>query len=117
MKLLLDECVTRYLKSDLTQQHEVLTVDEAGLKGLKNGELLRAAAGRFDVLITVDKNLPHQQIIAPLSIAVVILRAASNRYVALRPLIPQALEALKKIEPGDIVHVAAASSLPSRTND
>ena len=44
MKLLLDECVTVDLKKDLAN-HEVRTVVEAGYKGLKNGDLLRAAAG------------------------------------------------------------------------
>jgi hypothetical protein len=43
MKLLLDECVTRFLKRDLIG-HDVHTVDEAGFKGLKNGALLRAAS-------------------------------------------------------------------------
>ena len=56
MKLLLDECVTRYLKRDLIG-HDVITVDEAGFKGLKNGALLRAANGNFDVLMTVDKSI------------------------------------------------------------
>ncbi|HJW86614.1 MAG TPA: hypothetical protein VJ440_08280 [Candidatus Brocadiaceae bacterium] len=43
MKVLLDECVTRYLKRDFIG-HEVLTVEEAGYKGLKNGQLLQAAS-------------------------------------------------------------------------
>ena len=51
MKLLLDECVTRYLKRDLIG-HEVSTVDEAGFKGLKNEELLKAAEGAFDLLVS-----------------------------------------------------------------
>ena len=55
MKLLLDECVVRDLKRDLTG-HEVSTVVEAGFGGLENGQLLRAAAGKYDVLITVDRN-------------------------------------------------------------
>lgn len=46
MRVLLDECVTRYLKRDLVG-HEVLTVEKAGLKGLRNGQLLQAASGRF----------------------------------------------------------------------
>jgi hypothetical protein len=54
MKLLLDECVVRDLKRDLAG-HEVSTVVEAGFGGLENGELLRAAAGKYDVLITVDR--------------------------------------------------------------
>jgi len=36
MRLLLDECMTRRLKREFVG-HEVSTVDEAGLKGLKNG--------------------------------------------------------------------------------
>jgi predicted nuclease of predicted toxin-antitoxin system len=56
MKVLLDECVTRHLKRDFTG-HEALTVDEAGFKGLKNGQLLQAASGQYDVLVTVDQNI------------------------------------------------------------
>jgi len=52
MKLLLDECVTNYLKPDFAG-HEVSTIDDAGFKGLKNGKLLEAASTQFDVLITV----------------------------------------------------------------
>ena len=39
MRLLLDECMPRRLKREFVG-HEVSTVDEAGLKGLKNGQLL-----------------------------------------------------------------------------
>lgn len=49
MKLLLDECVTRDLKRDLSG-HEVHTVEDAGFKGLENGDLLRAASGAYEVL-------------------------------------------------------------------
>ena len=44
MKILLDECVTRKLKSRLPQ-HEVFTVTEMQWNGLKNGNLMRAAIG------------------------------------------------------------------------
>jgi predicted nuclease of predicted toxin-antitoxin system len=67
MKLLLDECVPNDLKQDLVG-HDVMSVVEAGYRGLKNGELLRAAAGHHDVLITVDRNLPYQQNIRGLAI-------------------------------------------------
>jgi predicted nuclease of predicted toxin-antitoxin system len=43
MKLLLDECAPKRLKNDFPG-HEIQTVDDVGLRGLKNGELLRAAA-------------------------------------------------------------------------
>lgn len=56
MKLLLDECTPKRLRLDFPG-HTVHTVEEAGLKGLKNGALLQIASSKFDVLITVDKNI------------------------------------------------------------
>lgn len=87
MKLLLDECVTRLLKRDLTG-HEAKTVAEAGFRGLKNGALLRAASAHFDVLITVDRNLPFQQNVGKLQMAVVILMSPGITYPDLEPLVP-----------------------------
>jgi len=49
MRLLLDEWVARKLKRDLVG-HEAATVVEAGYRGMKNGVLLRAASGNYDVL-------------------------------------------------------------------
>ena len=61
MRILLDECIDENLRHGFAG-HECHTCRYAGLKGLANGELLAAAeqAG-YDVLITVDKNIPHQQ--------------------------------------------------------
>jgi predicted nuclease of predicted toxin-antitoxin system len=107
MKLLLDECTPSVLKADLVG-HQVLTVEDAGFKGLKNGRLLRAAAARnFEVLVTVDKSLSSQQNLAAFGIAVLLLRARSNRYDDLKPLIPKALAALNQIQPGTVVIVKA----------
>ena len=105
MKLLLDECVTSYLKPDFTG-HEVLTVEEAGFKGLKNGQLLEASAGEFDVLVTVDQNLRYQQNLKNFEIAILILQAARSTYPMLKPLVPKALKKLKSIAPGDITVVS-----------
>ena len=104
MKLLLDECVTRRVRRDLTG-HEVHTVEDAGLKGLENGELLKAAAGVYEVLVTVDRNLPNQQNIANLHIAVLVLVAKRNSYAHLKPHLPLALKALETIKPGDVVRI------------
>jgi hypothetical protein len=104
MKLLLDECTPRVLKGDLVG-HGVSTVEDAGFKGLKNGKLLQAAAGNFDVLITVDKSIPSQQNLEAFGIAVMLLRAKSNRYDDLKPLVSKALAALNQIQPGTIVIV------------
>src|SRR5713101_5275981 len=104
MKLLLDECVTRYVKSDFVG-HDVFTVDDAGFKGLKNGDLLRAASDKFDAIITVDRKLPREQKLATLKLAVLVLFSRSNRYEALKPLIPLALDALRTVRPGDVVEI------------
>ena len=107
MKVLLDECVTRKLRRDF-QRHEVHTVDEAGLKGLKNGDLLRSASGQYDVLVTVDQNLQYQQNIKSLSLAILVLAAKRNSYQALHPLMNQALDALERIKPGEVVTIKAS---------
>jgi predicted nuclease of predicted toxin-antitoxin system len=107
MKVLLDECVTRKLRRDF-QGHEVETVEEAGLKGLKNGALLRSASGRYEVLVTVDQNLPYQQNIKSLNLAVLVLAAKKNSYQALHPLMNQALDALKQIKFGEVVIIKAS---------
>jgi predicted nuclease of predicted toxin-antitoxin system len=105
MKLLLDECVTRKLKRDFAT-HEVHTIEEAGLKGLENGTLLRSAAGKYDVLITVDRNMEHQQNIVSLNIAILVLAAKKNDYAPLRLLVPQALNVLNHVSSGEIATVS-----------
>ena len=103
MKLLLDECVPRPPKRDF-QSHETHTVTDAGFTGLQNGALLQAAANAgFEVLITVDQNLIHQQNLTTLTLAVMVLIAPRNKYELLVPLVPQALLALQSIRVGDVV--------------
>lgn len=105
MKLLLDECVAHDLKRDLTG-HEVATVVEAGFGGLENGELLRAASADYDVLITVDQNLPYQQNVRSLQIAVLVIVAGGMTYDDLKPLTPKVLETLKLIRAGEVVAIS-----------
>jgi predicted nuclease of predicted toxin-antitoxin system len=102
MRVLLDECVTRYLKRDFAG-HEVLTVEEAGFKGLKNGRLLQAASGEYDVLVTVDQNLQYQQNLNTFALAIIVLKARRSTYPMLKPLMPQVLESLEKIVPGEVI--------------
>ena len=104
VKLLLDECVTRHLKREFPN-HKVRTVEEAGYKGLENGHLLKAASGHYDVLVTVDRNLPYQQNLTGLEIALLILAGKRNSYLRLNPLLPKALIALDTIKPGDVIRI------------
>ena len=101
MRVLIDECAPRRLRTYLPG-HDVRTVPEMGWSGKKNGELLGLmAADGFEVLVTVDQNLRHQQNLAGSGVAVVVLTAATNRLADLVPLMPSALAALATIKPGD----------------
>ncbi len=104
MRVLLDECPPRRLKRHLPG-HDVSTVTDEGWAGRKNGDLLRLAAGRFDVLVTADKGQPHQQNIRALPLGVIVLRARSNRLVSLLPLVPGLLAALAGVRPGAFLEV------------
>ena len=88
MRVLLDEQIPKDLVPEL-QGHEVHTVGQLGWKGLDNGELLARASARFDVLLSMDKSMSAQQDISRFPIALVLIRAVSNRIEALRPLVPE----------------------------
>ena len=104
MRLLLDECVPARLRQALPS-HQVSTVVQEGWSGIKNGKLLALAAAGFDALITVDKNLPYQQNISKLPVAVLVLDAASNELPYLLPLVPALEHALVNLKPGDVLLV------------
>lgn len=104
MKVLIDENLPRKLAGHL-KGHECRTVAECGWAGKKNGELLSVAEPEFEVLLTLDKNIPYQQDLKPGRIAIVIVRAPSNRIQDLLPIIPDCLVALQSIEPGHVVRV------------
>lgn len=99
MKLLLDECVDRRFANEL-QGHFVRTVPQMGWATIKNGELLALAEKEFDVFITVDRNLSFQQNLSKFSIAVLVLRATSNRLADLKPLAPKVLSTLPSLIKG-----------------
>ena len=101
MKVLLDECVPRRLARDLP--FEVQTVPAIGHAGLQNGELLRAVCDDHDVFLTIDQNLQYQQNLSSFPIAIVVVRASSNRCDDILPLLPEILSALDTIRPGDLV--------------
>src|SRR3954468_14566368 len=106
MRVLLDECVPRGLRAD-RPEHEVTTVAEAGWAGVKNGELLQLAAGRFDVFLTVDRNLDYQQTFTHLTITVVVVHAASNDIAVLRPVVERVRAAMADAKPAVVTHVRA----------
>lgn len=106
MRILLDECLPKRLKRDLVG-HEAQTVPEMGWASKENGDLLTLAEGRFDVFLTVDRNLSHQQDVRNFKIAVVVMVAKGNRHSDLQPLISQVLAALSAVVPGQVMRLGA----------
>ncbi len=103
MRILLDENLPRKLAGHL-MGHTCRTVVECGWSGRKNGELLSLADPQFDVPLTLDKNLPYQQNLDTTRIAVLIVRARSNRIQDLLPVISECLAALEHPTPAGSSH-------------
>jgi predicted nuclease of predicted toxin-antitoxin system len=77
MRVLFDQGTPAPLRAVL-QPHDVETAHERGWSTMQNGELLQAAeAAGFDVLITTDLNLQHQQNLKQQSIAIIVLTTTS----------------------------------------
>lgn len=104
MKIFLDECIDWRLSRDITG-HEVRTARQMGWTSIKNGELLALVAKTFDVFVTVDRNLAFQQHVAAIPVAVVVLRAKSNRLTDLRALLPELMRALNSAQPGRVMTI------------
>jgi len=104
MKILVDECLPRALKHKFPD-HECRTVREMGWSGQKNGALLALAESEFDVLITIDQSIEHQQQLARRHIALLILKALSNQIEDLEPILPDVQAALLQIRPGSVIRV------------
>lgn len=104
MRILLDENLDWRLERFLPG-HEVKSVPRLGWAGLKNGRLLSRAQDNFDVLITMDSSMVREQNLARIRIAIVALRAPSNRLADTSPLMPKVLALLPTLKPGKVTRV------------
>ncbi len=107
MKILFDANVPHDLRPFLSH-HQTFTAAYLGWAGLKNGELLSAAeAESFDVLITGDKTLHHEQNMTGRMIALVSLSAVN--WPVIEPHIPRIVEAVDHAAPGSFTLVACGA--------
>ena len=84
MKILFDQGVPRPLKRYLVG-HSVDTAAERGWSTLENGVLLdRAEADGYQLLITTDQSLCHQQNFAGRQIAILVLLSTAWPLIQLR---------------------------------
>ena len=70
--------------------------------GIKNGESLARAEQAFDVLVRMDGNIEFQQNYARLRLAIVALRARSNRLRDTDLLMPKVLALLPTLQPATV---------------
>ena len=107
MRVLVDESLPRQLVRHLAP-FECKTVQQQSWSGLENGALLRrAAADGFSVLLTADQGIEFQQNLGSLGVGVVVLAAPSNRMEHLQPLIPAVIDAIEKVQKGEVLRVGA----------
>lgn len=107
MKILLDESLPRKLRNDFDKEHEVFTVRDMGWLGKKNGELLRLTlTEKFDLFVTVDRNLPYQQNLVRLTLTICVLCSVDNRRETLQLLIPKIFERLAQGNFQNVVEIS-----------
>ena len=105
-RILLDECVPRPLRREFPGLAVSHVVDE-GWAGRRNGDLLKqmVRAG-FTVFVTVDRNLAYQQNVAAAGVAVVVVKARTNRERDLLPAVPKIRAAIEQAPVGFVTEVA-----------
>jgi predicted nuclease of predicted toxin-antitoxin system len=102
VNILLDACVPAPVRRFLAN-HFTATAQEMGWGTLKNGELLRAAEGHFQVLVTADQNLRYQQNLTGRTLAIVVL--PTNDWTVLREMAATIEPAVSNIRPGEFVEI------------
>lgn len=100
MKIILDNCVRRRLIERFVG-HEVSHAMDLGWETLKNGQLLRQANERFDILVTVDKNMRFQSNLAGMQLSVAVLNVRGNDYEQLLKAVDQLLGRLENLPNGE----------------
>ena len=70
---------------------------------LRNGDLLTAAEGEFDVLVTADQNLKYQQNLRGRRLAIVAL--PTPRWAVIKTLASAIASAVEASKPGDYIEI------------
>lgn len=96
MKILLDENIPTKVKFAFNEGFDIKTVRDMEWLGKKNGELLGLLTfNGFDIFITIDKNLQHQQNLEKFDISIILLLAKDNKHQTLQPFIEKVNKLIK----------------------
>ena len=103
MKVLFDQGVPVPLRREL-KNHTIDTLYDRGWSDLENGDLLDAAeVDAYEVLVTTDQNIKHQQNLAGRKIAVVDL--LSTAWPKIKGRISDIADAVTAAKPGAVLEV------------
>ena len=105
MKILFDHGAPAPLRQHL-RGHSVDTAAEKGWDGLANGDLIDSAEQEgYEVLITTDQGIRHQQNLAGRRLAVIVLLSTAWPYARSR--IEEIRAAVAEVQPGELreVHI------------
>lgn len=105
MRILFDVGVPKPLGKILSPPHEVQFAQSIGWGQLRNGELLKAAEPLFDVLISLDSNVPSQHQMCKYEIGFIVLRAWKNTISELMEMKGEIQSAVELITPGRAIGV------------
>jgi hypothetical protein len=87
------------------KKHAVSLAIEVGLDRVSNGALLKAAeSAGFEIIVTSDRNIRHQQNLKSRKIAIVIL--PSGRWPLVAPQILEVVAAVDLAHPGSYWEIA-----------
>ena len=105
-RVLIDECLPVQLHRWLAG-HEARSTEFMGWKGLRNGDLVAEAAGRFDVILTADARIVSPAKLRRCGLSLLVV--PNNRRSEVERLVPAILDALARIAPGEIIRLAASA--------
>lgn len=113
MRIVLDENIPVQLKGAL-ERHSVISVNDPSLgwKNISNGRLLAAIEGRFDLLITADRNIYAQQNLSGRSTSILVL--PTNRRSDILSASARIAEIIDAIQPGEYVVLDRDGELTTR---
>ena len=105
MRILLDNCVRSRLRHAF-HGHEATHVTYIGWEDLRNGDLLRKADERFDVLVTVDKNMRFQSNLRGMHLRVAVLEVKANDFGQLVAAVESLLPIIDQLPEGEFTVIA-----------
>jgi hypothetical protein len=104
MRVLIDACVDPRVV-EAFPDHEVKTAADMGWHQLKDDALVAKLQDRFDVLVTIDQGVEHQQNLKSLTFGLLIVHVPRNKVEFYRPLFAHLAKAARRVKPGEAIHI------------